>query len=67
MPDDEFSNPSSKEMMLNCAMCSRHFSSGILPNDPDLRHTEKTARVHECPHCGFTTAYNKGDYISPGP
>ena len=54
-----------KELALRCAMCGRLFSAGISPNDPDLERTDLPARVHDCPHCGFTSAYSKGEYIFP--
>jgi len=58
---DAQSHPSG-QLVLRCAMCRRTFPSGIYPPRQACRAMELEGRVHECPFCGFITAYDPTDY-----
>lgn len=55
-----------QELVLVCAMCRRQFPSGIQAKGRALEELDLSGRVHECPYCGFTAAYNDTDYTRKG-
>ena len=56
------------QLVIQCAVCGRTFPSGIYVDRSSFEAVDPQSReglgenVHECPSCGFTTAYGKADY-----
>ena len=54
--------PLPPELRLECAVCGRAFPSGLVRDRRPSEGVDPPVRVHECPFCGFTTAYGAADY-----
>ena len=53
-------------LLLRCAMCRRLFSTSLTMSTTSFRGADIGTRSYQCPHCGFVTAYTKGDYHFDG-
>ena len=61
---EDLEDESSDQLVIQCAMCRRTFPSGIYIDHQSF--DDLSGKVHECPFCGFTTAYSNVDYRSTG-
>ena len=59
---EDLGDQSSDQLVIQCAMCGRTFPSGIYVDRRSIEAANPTRKVHECPFCGFTTAYDPTDY-----
>ena len=50
------------DFLIECAMCHRSFPSGISVDSGPLEASDSPRQIHECPFCGFTSAYSAKDY-----
>lgn len=49
-------------MMVTCAHCERVFTTPLQVDRATLE-AMVLSEVYECPHCGQTTTYDKGDHF----
>ena len=62
----DLKDDSADELLIKCAMCGRSLASGIYVQRQSLKASDLSGKVHECPFCGFTTAYINTDYSYEG-
>ena len=55
-----------RQLLVECAMCRRSFHTGLAADQRPSDATDQWGRIHECPFCGFTTAYRNMDYRYEG-
>ena len=65
VPED-LERQSPRQLLVECAMCRRSFQTGMTADQRPSDATDQWGRIHECPFCGFTTAYRNMDYQSEG-